>query len=132
MCIKEDCPKIISIETQMQIKKILFLQKCNNSPKYGKYFSSKNNLESKNMEISNKINNCGSLFVKDFEIRQMDKNEIIKPNECIFNSLSENDLNPFQTYAKLNDINKNKIIDIRIVKTTEEPDLLFFNKNFSQ
>ena len=132
MCIKEHCPKFISIETQMQIKKILFLPKYNNSPKSGKSFSSKNNLEFKNMEISNKISNCGSLFVKDFEIREMDKNEIIKPNECIFNSLSENDLNPFQTYAKLNDINKNKIIDIRIVKTTEEPDFLFFNKNFSQ
>ena len=132
MCIKEDCPKCISIETQMQIKKILFLQKYNNIPKYGKSFSSKNNLEFKNMEISNKISNCGSLFVKDFEIREMDKNEIIKPNECIFNSLSENDLNPFQTYAKLNDINKNKIIDLRDVKNTEEPDFLFLLNHFSQ
>ena len=130
MCKKDDCPKCINIETQMQIKKVLFLQKYNNSPKYAKSFSSKNNF--KNMEISNKIDNCGTLFVKDFEIRQMDKNEIIKPNECIFNSFSENDLNPFQTYAKLNDIYKNKIIDLRFVKNTEEPDFLFLSNIFSQ
>ena len=125
---KEDYTKFISIEAQMQIKKILFLQKYNNSHKYGKSFSSKNNLEFKNMEI----NNYGSLFVKDFEIREIDKNEIIKPNECIFNSLSENDLNPFQSYAKLNDVYKKKIIDLRIVKNTEEPDFLLLNNDFSQ
>ena len=131
MCIKEDCTKFISIETQLQIKKILFLQQYNNSNICGKSFSSKNNLELNNMKISNKINNCGSLFVKDFEIREIDKNEIIKPNKCIFNSLSENDLNPFQTYAKLNDIYKKRIIDLRIVKNTEEPDYFFLNSILS-
>ena len=127
MCLKEDYIKYISVEAQMQIKKILFLQKYNNIPKYIKSFSSENNLELKNMEIDN----CGSLFVKDFEIQQISKNEIIKPKECIFNSLSENNLYPFQTYAKLNDVNKNNIIDLRFVNS-EEPDFLLLDGDFSQ
>ena len=128
MCLKEEFTKYISIETQMQIKKILFLQKYNKIPKFVNSFSSKSNLEFKNKEI----NNCGSLFVKDFEIQKMDKNVIVKPNECIFNTLSENNLYPFQTYAKLNDVNKKNIIDLRFVNNTEEPDIIFLNNIFSQ
>ena len=128
MCLKEEFTKYISIETQMQIKKILFLQKYNKIPKFVNSFSSKSNLEFKNKEI----NNCGSLFVKDFEIQKMDKNVIVKPNECIFNTLSENNLYPFQTYAKLNDVNKKNIIDLRFVNNTEEPDIILLNNIFSQ
>ena len=54
--------------------------------------------------------------------------------KCIFSSLPENDLNPFQSFYKSNKLNQKRIIDIRNIKDIEEdPAFLFLNNNiFSQ
>ena len=128
MCTNVIFTKSISIEEQLEIKKIIFLQKYSNSPENSSSINNKKLLE---IEKSNKINNCGSLYVKDFEICQITKNRI-KPKGCIFNSLPENNLNPFQSYSKLNDLDQKRIIDLRNIKDTEEPNFIFLNDIFSQ
>ena len=113
----------------MEIKKIIFLQKYYNTPEIS--ITSINNKNLPGLENSNKYDNCSSLYVKDFEICQITKNKI-KPKVCIFSSLPENNLNPFQAYAKLNNLYQKRIIDLRNLKDTEEPNFLLLNDIFSQ
>ena len=82
-------------------------------------------------ENSDKIDNYGSLYVQDFEIKKIKDNNI-QPKVCIFNNLPENNLNPFLVYAKSNDLHKKKIIDLRNLKNTEEQDFFFLNDILSQ
>ena len=133
MCFKDDLAKYISVEEQMDIKKIIFLQKLNSNAKNKISNSFRNDSKFSGLENYDKINNCNSLYVKEFEIKQINKKDIIQPKACIFNSLPEYNLKPFQSFAKLNNLNQNKIIDLRIVKDTEEEfDLNFLNDIFSQ
>ena len=129
MCASVDFTKNISIEEQLEIKKIIFLQKYSNTSEIS--ITSINNKNLPGLENSNKYDNCSSLYVKDFEIFQITKNKI-KPKVCIFSSLPENNLNPFQTYAKLNNLYQKRIIDLRNLKDTEEPNFLLLNDIFSQ
>ena len=127
---KCDLTKYISVETQLQIKKIIFLQKYNNNFKNEIFANIKNNLDSR-LENYERINNCNSLYVNCFEIRQINKNDNVQAQECIFNSLPENNLNPFQSFAKLNNLNQKRIIDIKNINSIEEePDFLFLNQSF--
>ena len=129
MCSKEKIPKYININMQMQIQKIVYLSEYKNPSKYELL---KNNKNIPRFENSEKIDNYGSFYVQDFEIRTIRDNNIIQPKECIFNTLPENNSNPFLVYAKSNILHKKNIIDLRNVKNTEEPDYYLLNDILSQ
>ena len=126
---KVNFTKYINIDSQMEIRKIVYLRKFKNDSKDKLNLSSDNSEKNKNISKflnSDKINNCGSLYIQDFEIKHLNYN-IVKQKKCKFNSLPEHTLNPFLSYSTLNDINENKIIDLRNIKDTEEPTLLLNN-----
>ena len=128
----EKIPKFISIDMQMQIKKILYLSEYDNVPRNKVFNSNQNNLKFPGFENSDKIDNCGSLHVPDFEFKTLSNNNAIQPKECIFNKLPENNLNPFLTYSKSNDSHQQIIIDLRTIKDTQEPDFVLLNDMLSQ
>ena len=72
MCTNVIFTKSISIEEQLEIKKIIFLQKYSNTPEKS---STINNKKLQGLENTNIINNFNSLYVKDFEICQIAKNK---------------------------------------------------------
>ena len=134
MCSNDDLTKIISVESQLEIKKIVFLKKYNNNNiNKGVSKNFLNNFKS-GLENYENINNCNSLFVNCFDIKLVNQKDDIQDKKCIFGSLPENDLNPFQTFYKSNNLSQKRIIDIRKIKDTEEdPAFLFLNNNiFSQ
>ena len=122
--------KYISIDSQMEIKKIIFLQEYKNDYKNKLNIFSEKYKNIPKFDNSDKINNYASIYVHDFDIKQINNKEKT-PKKCIFNSLSEYNLNPFLSYAKNNDINQKKIIDLRNIKDTEEPSFLFLNNIFT-
>ena len=124
MCSKESFAKCISIDIQMQIKKTIYLQEYKKGIREQIFIPYEKRKTIDNFEKTDKINNCCSLFVQDFEIKYMNNNNNIKPKECIFNSLPENNNNPFLSYAQLNDLNQKQIIDLRAINNIEEPDFL--------
>ena len=127
MCTKENFVKCISIDIQMQIKKTIYLQeykKGNREQIFIPYEKSKTIV---GFENADKINNCCSLYVQDFEIKYVNNDNNIKSKECKFNSLSENNNNPFLSYAQLNDLNQKQIIDLRAINNIEEPDFLLLD-----
>ena len=65
----------------------------------------------------NNIKNCGSLYIKDFEIKYLREGDINKPRLCSFNTLPEN-INPLLTekFEK----KKKRFIDLKIMQNTEE------------
>ena len=117
----DNITKYINIDFQMQIKKTVYLHQFNNNDNKKLSFPSQ---KKSYFEYADKINNCGSLYVRDFEIRQICEENLIKPKKCKFNILPENNFNPFLSYSKSNDSNLKKIIDIRTVQNVEEPDIL--------
>ena len=135
MCSNDNLTKIISVESQLEIKKIIFLKKYNNNNvNKGVSKNFLNNFKS-GLENYENINNCNSLFVNCFDIKLVNQKDVIQPMKCIFSSLPENDLNPFQSFYKSNNLSQKRIIDIRKIKDTEEdPAFLFLNNNniFSQ
>ena len=134
MCSHDDLTKIISVESQLEIKKIVFLKKYNNNnTKNGVSKKLLNNFKS-GLENYQNINNCNSLYVNCFDIKLVNKKDDMQAMKCIFSSLPENDLNPFQSFYKSNKLNQKRIIDIRNIKDIEEdPAFLFLNNNiFSQ
>ena len=65
----------------------------------------------------NNIKNCGSLYIKDFEIKYLIEGDINKPRLCFFNTLPEN-INPLLTEKF--DLNQKRFIDLKIMQNTEE------------
>ena len=65
----------------------------------------------------NNIKNCGSLYIKDFEIKYLREGDINKPRLCSFNTLPEN-INPLLTEKF--DLNQKRFIDLKIMQNTEE------------
>ena len=131
MCSIDNFAKFININMQMQIKKVVYLSEYDNSSKNELLNSYQKKIKLPGFENSDKIDNYGSLYVQDFEIKKIKDNNI-QPKVCIFNTLPENNLNPFLAYAKLNDLQTKKIIDLRNLKNTEEPDFFFLNEILSQ
>ena len=110
----------------------LYLSEYDNVPRNKVFNSYQNNLNFPRFENSDKIDNCGSLHVPDFEFKTLSNNNAIQPKECIFNKLPENNLNPFLTYSKSNDSHQQIIIDLRTIKDTQEPDFVLLNDMLSQ
>ena len=125
----EYLPKYINIDMQMQIRKIVYLSEYKKSSRYELL---KNTINLPRFENSDKTDNYGSLYVQDFEIKTKRDNNIILAKECIFNTIPENNSNPFLVYAKSNNLHKKKIIDLRNVKNTEEPDYYLLNDILSK
>ena len=65
----------------------------------------------------NNIKNCGSQYIKDFEIKYLREGDINKPRLCSFNTLPEN-INPLLTEKF--DLNQKRFIDLKIMQNTEE------------
>ena len=129
MCSKESSAKYISIDIQMQIKKTIYLQEYKKGNSQQIYIPYENN-KNKNItgfENADKINNCYSLYVQDFDIKYMNNDNIINTKECTFNTLPENISNPFLSYAQLNDLNHKNIIDLTTINNIEEPNLLLLD-----
>ena len=104
MCCNDDLTKIISVESQLEIKKIVFLKKYNNNnTKNGVSKKFLNNFKS-GLENYQNINNCNSLYVNCFDIKLVNKKDDMQAMKCIFSSLPENDLNPFQSFYKSNNL----------------------------
>ena len=131
MCSIDNFAKFININMQMQIKKVVYISEYDNSSKNELLNTYQKKIKLPGFENSDKIDNYGSLYVQDFEIKKIKDNNI-QPKVCIFNNLPENNLNPFLVYAKSNDLHKKKIIDLRNLKNTEEQDFFFLNDILSQ
>ena len=124
MCSKESCAKYISIDIQMQIKKTIYLReyKKGNDKRMSVPYEKNKNITG--FENADKINNCYSLYVQDFDIKYMNNDNIINTKECTFNTLPENISNPFLSYAQLNDLNYKNIIDLATINNIQEANLL--------
>ena len=112
--------KYINIDIQNRIKRTLYLKQYKNNT--NKFCYSQNNIKIPGFENADKINNCSSLYVEDFDLKYFDEDNMVKPRECIFNSFPERKLNPFLEYSKMNDLHKNIIINVKEIKKLEEPD----------
>ena len=132
MYINDNSVKYINIEIQMQIKKTVYLQEMEklNNKSQNIPFKKKKNLPK--FQNADKIDNCCSLNVHDFEIKYINDNNTIKSNQCLFNSLPENKFNPFLSYEQLNDWNQKQIIDLKSVNNIQEPDFLLLDDVLSQ
>ena len=116
--------KYINIDIQNRIKRTMYLKQYKNNT--NKFCSSQNNIKIPGFENADKINNCSSLYVEDFDLKYFDEDNMVKRRDCIFNSFPERKLNPFLDYSKMNDLNKKIIINVQEIKNLEEPD--FFNE----
>ena len=115
----------------MQIKKTVYLKEMKKLNNKGQNISLKKKKNLPKFQNADKIDNCCSLNVHDFEIKYINDNTI-KSNQCIFNSLPENKFNPFLSYEQLNDLNQKQIIDLKSVNNIQEPDFLLLDDVFSQ
>ena len=122
MYTKDKRTKYINIDSQNKIRRALYLKQYKNND--NKFYSLQNNIKIPGIENANKINNCSSLYVEDFEIKYFDEDNIVEPKECIFNTFPERKLNPFLEYSKSNDLHKKIIINVKALKNLEEPDFL--------
>ena len=111
----------------MQIKKTIYLQeyKKENCKQISIPYEKNKNITG--FENADKINNCYSLYVQDFDIKYMNNDNIINTKECTFNTLPENISNPFLSYAQLNDLKHKNIIDLTTINNIEEPNLLLLD-----
>ena len=115
--------KYINIDIQEKMRRILFLKKYKNNA--NKFCSSKNNIKIPGFENADKINNCCSFHTEDFEMKYLDEDNLVKPQECIFNSFPESKLNPFLEFSKMNDLHEKITINVKAIKNLEEPDFFF-------
>ena len=131
MCSNEENPKFIGLDIQMQMKKIVYLQEYRNMKRQNQNIFYKNNKTLNNLGNINNMNTCCSFYVPEFEIKYINNNDIINQKKCIFNSLPENDNNPFLSYAKYNDLSKRQIIDLKDIKNIEEPNSFLLDDSIS-
>ncbi len=100
-----------------KFEKIVYIIENREQKKSRIKLEEQNNIRNSKVENINKINNCGSLFIKDFKIRYVKKEEIIKPQICSFKPLQEN-LNPF--LVEKFDLSERRLIDLKNINDAEE------------
>ena len=122
MYTKDKRTKFINIDIQNRIRRTLYLKQYKNNS--NKLSSSQNNIKIPGFENADKINNCSSFYVEDFEIKYFDEDNAVTPKECIFNTFPDRKLNPFLDFSKVNDIHKKIVINVRAIKNLEELNLL--------
>ena len=70
MYTKDKRTKFINIDIQNRIRRTLYLKQYKNNS--NKLSSSQNNIKIPGFENADKINNCSSFYVEDFEIKYFD------------------------------------------------------------
>ena len=107
--------KLVDLENKFE--KIVYIVENGEQKKTRIKFEEQNKIRNSKVENINKINNCGSLFIKDFKIRYVNKEEIIKPQICSFKPLQDN-LNPF--LVEKFDLSERRFIDLKNVNNADE------------
>ena len=120
--------KFISIESQMTTKKTVFLEEY----KIPRKIACLKDNKIKGYENNEKINDYASLYINDFEIVKYKPNKEPKPIKCKFNSLPENNSNPFLIHSTNNDLRQKRVIDLRTINNTEELNFFILNESFSE
>ena len=113
----KDLEEIKLLNLDNTLEKVVYIIENNSERKNRLKFEGQNKIQNSKVENINHINNCGSLFIKDFEIRYIKKEEIVKPQICAFKPLSEN-INPF--LAEKFDLNLKRFIDLKTINTRNE------------
>ena len=107
--------KILNVENTME--KVIYMVESNAERKNRLKFEAQNKIKNSKVENINYINNCGSLFIKDFQIRYLKMEDIIKPQLCTFKPLPEN-INPF--LAEKFDLSQRRFIDLKTINTEND------------
>ena len=107
--------KLIDLENKFEKK--VYIVENKDERKNRLHSEAANKILYSSVENIDKINNCHSLYIKDFEVKYLRKEDINKPKLCSFNTLPEN-INPFK--AEKFDLNQKRFIDLKIMENTEE------------
>ena len=107
--------KLLNLDNSSE--KVVYIVENNAERKNRLKFEAQNKIQNSKVENINHINNCGSLFIKDFEIRYIKMEDIIKPQICSFKPLPEN-INLF--LAEKFDLNQKRFIDLKSINTGNE------------
>ena len=107
--------KLIDLENKFEKK--VYIVENEEERKNRLHSEAANKILYSSVENIDKIKNCGSLYIKDFEVKYLRKEDINKPKLCSFNALPEN-INPFK--AEKFDLNQKRFIDLKMMENTEE------------
>ena len=107
--------KLIDLENKFEKK--VYIVENEEERKNRLHSEAANKILYSSVENIDKINNCHSLYIKDFEVKYLRKEDINKPKLCSFNTLPEN-INPFK--AEKFDLNQKRFIDLKMMENTEE------------
>ena len=107
--------KLIDLENKFEKK--VYIVENEEERKNRLHSEAANKILYSSVENIDKIKNCGSLYIKDFEVKYLRKEDINKPKLCSFNTLPEN-INPFK--AEKFDLNQKRFIDLKMMENTEE------------
>ena len=107
--------KLIDLENKFEKK--VYIVENKDERKNRLHSEAANKILYSSVENIDKINNCHSLYIKDFEVKYLRKEDINKPKLCSFNTLPEN-INPFK--AEKFDLNQKRFIDLKMMENTEE------------
>ena len=94
--------KLVDLENKFE--KIVYIVENGEQKKTRIKFEEQNKIRNSKVENINNINNCGSLFIKDFKIRYVKKEEII--------------INPF--LVEKFDLSERRFIDLKNVNNADE------------
>ena len=107
--------KLIDLENKFEKK--VYIVENKDERKNRLHSEAANKILYSSVENIDKIKNCGSLYIKDFEVKYLRKEGMNKPKLCSFNALPEN-INPFK--AEKFDLNQKRFIDLKMMENTEE------------
>ncbi len=107
--------KLLDIENRFE--KFVYMVENTEERKNRLNLEAQNRINNSSIVNINKINNCGSLYIKDFKIRYLRTEDINKPQICNFNPLQEN-INPFLSLKF--DFEQKRFIDLKNIQDTEE------------
>ena len=117
--------KLLDLDNKFE--KIVYIVEKKEERKNRLNLEAQNKIGNSKVENINNINNSGSLFVKDFEIKYLRKEDIIKPHICDFKPLPEN-INPLLTQQF--DLYQKRFIDLKNIINTGENDYNIFSLDF--
>ena len=117
--------KLLDLDNKFE--KIVYIVEKKEERKNRLNLEAQNKIGNSKVENINNINNSGSLFVKDFEIKYLRKEDIIKPHICDFKPLPEN-INPLLTQQF--DLYQKRFIDLKNIINTGENGYNIFSLDF--
>ena len=117
--------KLLDLDNKFE--KIVYIVEKKEERKNRLNLEAQNKIGNSKVENINNINNSGSLFVKDFEIKYLRKEDIIKHHICDFKPLPEN-INPLLTQQF--DLYQKRFIDLKNIINTGENGYNIFSLDF--